>query len=757
MAHYQDRNAAVNARVDDLLARMTLKEKVGQLNQRLYGWQTYLRHGDDYSLTAIFKQEVARFGGIGAIYGLFRADPWSKINAQNGIPRARSRHVANQLQRYVMDNTRLSIPLLFSEEAPHGHMALESESYPVNLARAASFNPELQQAIAVAIAEDMAEKGAHLALASALDLLRDPRWGRAEECFGEDPHLSSEMTYAITQGLQQEGRVAAVLKHFTAQGDAIGGHNSGPVIIGERELREIFLPVMQAAIRAGAKGVMAAYNEIDGVPCHCNNELLTDVLRMEMGFKGIVMADGCALDRLLKLDSNPAAAAAMALKAGVDISLWDNVYPYLDEAVEQHHIDISVVDEAVRKVLTLKFELGLFEQQYREDEMRAAPERWKQLNLQAARESLCLLKNAANILPLALNKKQTIAVIGPNADAFYHQLGDYTAHQTAGRGMTIWQGIQSIVLPKITLSYAEGCQLRLPLPGGVEQAVALAEQANYVVLVLGGSSARNFDMTFQGNGAVSSKGPNMDAGENVDVADLSLPECQMALFRALKTTGKPIIVVLNQGRPYAIPELSAEADALLTVFYPGAMGGLAVAETLFGLNNPSGKLPVSIPRASGQLPVYYNQKDVVYKEDYVDLSGQALYPFGFGLSYSQFRYPAFAIQPASLSDADLLKGACFYCQVAVTNASPRAGDEVVQLYIHARQGSITRRKRELKAFVKVHLKPQETRTVTLTLTAETFQIWSAGRRYAIEPGIVDIFIGNGAQNWLAGTVNVTRG
>lgn len=757
MAHYQDKNAPVKARVDDLLARMTLKEKVGQLNQRLYGWQAFERNGDDFALTAIFKDEVARFGGIGAVYGVFRADPWSKINAQNGIPRERSRHVTNQLQRYAIDNTRLGIPMLFSEEAPHGHMALGSESYPVNLARAASFNPDLHRAVAAATAEDIAEKGGHLALASALDLVRDPRWGRVEECFGEDPYLSGEMTYAITQGLQQQGKVAAVLKHFTAQGDAIGGHNSGPVNVGERELREIFLPVMQAAIRAGAKGVMAAYNEIDGVPCHCNHELLTGMLRQEMGFKGIVMADGCALDRLLRLDSDPAIAASMALTAGVDISLWDNIYPYLEEAVQQNYLDISVVDEAVSRLLTLKFELGLFEQRFDDDVMNPIPQRWRQLNLQAARESICMLKNAADLLPLSLNKKQTIAVIGPNADALYHQLGDYTAHQVVGHGTTILQGIQQLASPHITLSYAEGCQVRHSLPGGIEHAVTLAEKADYIVLVLGGSSARNFEMTFQGNGAVSSRGPNMDAGENVDVADLALPDCQMALFHALKLTQKPIIVLLNQGRPYAVPELSTEADALLSIFYPGAMGGLAVAETLFGLNNPSGKLPVSIPRASGQLPVYYNQKDVSYVENYYDLSGQALYPFGFGLSYSRFTYQSLAILPSELKVSDLVQGTSVTCQVTLTNTSPYAGAEVVQLYIHARQGSITRRKRELKAFTKVHLAPDETKTVTLTLDAQALSVWSAGRRYTIEPGIVDIYIGTGAETLLAGTLSLARG
>ncbi|KGL44690.1 hypothetical protein BMT55_03220 [Listeria newyorkensis] len=569
MSRYLDDRLDTEERVADLLAQMTLEEKCGQLNQRLYGWQAFERVGESFDVTSKFQDEVAKFGGIGALYGLFRADPWSGMNQENGISRANSARVANQLQKYVMENSRLGIPMLFSEEVPHGHQALDSESYPVNLARGASFNTALQREIAEAIAAEISDKGVHLALASALDILRDPRWGRAEECFSEDPFLAAEFTKAITTGFQASGRVAVILKHFAAQGEPIGGHNSGPVSIGMRELREIFLPPMVAAAEAGALGVMAAYNEIDGVPCHANGELLTGILREELGFDGIVMADGCALDRLLAMNPDVRKAGAMALAAGVDLSLWDEVFPNL--------------------------------------------------------------------------------------------------------------------------------------------------------------------------------------------ADLALPAVQLELFQALKKQGKPVVVVLVQGRPNAIPELSEQADALLTAWYPGAQGGIAVAETLFGIVNPSGKLPVSIPRSSGQLPVYYNQKAGEYKEDYFDERGAALYPFGHGLSYSDFAYQEIQATHQSRTVAELESGEKFRFTVTVQNRAKRAGSEVVQLYIHDQEASITRRKKELKAFQKVKIGANETIEVTLEIGLAELQIWSIRNRWELEPGTVRIFVGGSSVTALETVIEITNG
>ncbi|WP_270998620.1 glycoside hydrolase family 3 N-terminal domain-containing protein [Listeria seeligeri] len=756
MTIYLDKTQPITARVEDLLAKMTLAEKCGQLNQRMYGWDAFSRDGDVFQITDNFKQEVARFEGIGALYGLFRADPWSKMNKETGISRVNSAKVANMVQRYVVENTRLGIPVLLAEEVPHGHQALDSESYPVNLARAASFHPELQQQVAEAIAEEISDKGVHLALASALDILRDPRWGRAEECYGEDPYLAAELTAAITEGFQKNGKIAVILKHFAAQGEPVGGHNSGPVSIGVRELREIFLEPLRAGIAKGALGVMAAYNEIDGVPCHANKELLTTILREEMGFEGIVMADGCALDRLLKLNPDPKKAAKMAIEAGVDLSLWDDVFPFLEESVTAGVLNESVVDQAVRRILQVKFQLGLFENPYVEEAVSAPSTNWKKLKLQAAREGICLLKNEANTLPLK-GKQKKLAIVGPNADALYNQLGDYTAPQNQADCVTVLEGLKSIVPKEWELIYEKGSEIREKVTDGILKAEELAEEADAIVLVLGGSSARNFNMEFLSNGAVSSKGPNMDAGENVDVADIALPEVQLELFRAMKRTNKPVIVVMIQGRPIAIPEISKEADALLTAWYPGSVGGTAVAEVLVGKYNPSGKLPVSIPVSSGQIPVYYNQKAVEYKEDYFDLTGKPLYPFGYGLSYSSFKYHDLVINQEHVDLSALLAGEKVDVTVTVENTSEVAGEEVVQLYIHDMESSITRRKKELKAFKKIRIEPKEKVEVTLELDKTTFEVWSINNKYEMETGGIQIFVGGSSDTTLVGQVTIVGG
>lgn len=753
MANYLDATCDVMVRVADLLGRMTLVEKCGQLNQRLYGWDTFMRDGEDFDVTAVFKDEVATFGGIGALYGLFRADPWSGVNHENGISRENSARVANLLQRYVMENTRLGIPMLISEEVPHGHQALDSESYPVNLARGASFNRELQREIAAAIATEIRDKGVHLALASALDIMRDPRWGRAEECFSEDPYLAAEFTKAITTGFQESGEIAVILKHFAAQGEPVGGHNSGPVSIGMRELREIFLPPMVVA--TDALGVMAAYNEIDGVPCHANADLLTGILRDELGFEGIVMADGCALDRLLNLTPDTKKAAALGLTAGVDLSLWDSVYPDLAAAVMAGEVDEALVDRAVSRVLRVKFELGLFEKPYVTEKVAERSASWRTLNLQAAREAICLLENRKDVLPLRDVKH--IAVIGPNADALYNQLGDYTAPQNMADGVTILQGLQNLAPENVTISYEKGSEVREKVINGVEKAVELANSADVIVLALGGSSARNFNMEFLNNGAVSSKGPNMDAGENVDVADLALPDAQIELFQAVRALGKPVVVVLVQGRPNAIPEISEQADALLTAWYPGAQGGTAVAEVLFGITNPSGKLPVSIPRSSGQLPVYYNQKAGEYKEDYFDERGAALYNFGYGLSYSDFEYQKIETTRTSLTIAELGAGEQFEFRVTIANNSDIAGQEVVQLYIHDEEASITRRKKELKDFQKIEIGARKTREVVLKIGLAELQIWSIKNRWELEAGNVRIFVGGSSDTALETMIQIKNG
>ncbi|WP_445407714.1 glycoside hydrolase family 3 protein, partial [Streptomyces albidoflavus] len=403
---YRDPAAPVAARVRDLLARMTLTEKVGQVNQRMYGWHAYERTPSGYRLTEAFRTEVAAFDGMGALYGLQRADPWSGVTAETGIGAADGARVSDTVQRHVVENTRLGIPVLMVEEMPHGHQALDGTLLPVNLAVGATWNPELyEEAVALAAAE-LRARGGHVALVSALDLVRDPRWGRTEECFGEDPYLAARFTEALVRGAQGRpaeriapDRAAVVLKHFAGQGATVGGRNSAATELGIRELHEIHLEAALAGVRAGAAGVMAAYNEFDGLPCAASHELLTGILREKWGFDGVVMADGLALDRLVRMAGDPVAAAATALSAGCDLSLWDACFPRLAEAIDRGLVEEGALDAAVGRVLALKFRLGLFEQPYTGE--RPAVAGLRELSRRLARESVTLLAHDGTTLPLS--------------------------------------------------------------------------------------------------------------------------------------------------------------------------------------------------------------------------------------------------------------------------------------------------------------------------------------------------------------------
>lgn len=749
MLKYTDRSLPVAVRLEDLLARMTLKEKIGQLNQRMLGWQAYKRTANSYEITQAFKDEVALGDGLGALYGLFRADPWSKVTFDNGIPATDSAGVANRLQRYVIENTRLGIPLLFSEECPHGHMALDGSMFPTNLGMGSTWNPELLEEVFSCVAAEIRARGGSLGLASALDILQDPRWGRSEECYGEDPYLASRMAAAATKGLQgrepedvkRPDRVAAVLKHFCAQGAAVGGHNGKAAVLGERELREIHLPAMEAGIGAGALGCMAAYNEIDGIYCHANRRLLTGILREEWGFGGVVMSDGCAVDNLIKIAGSGERAVAAAVSAGVDMNLWSGSYTKLEEAVRSGLISEELIDRAVRRVLLLKFRLGLFDDPYT-DEKRAAgivgSEAFRRVNLKAARESVVLLKNEARLLPFKKDLKR-LAVIGPNADSLYSQLGDYTAPQREGTGTTVLQGIRAAV-PQAEVIYAKGCGIRDTSREGFTEAVRAAAASDAVVLVLGGSSARNFGAEFDINGAAVSTGNSyeMDCGEGVDVAELELGGVQVALAKKLAATGKPMAVVLIQGRPHAVPWIAENCGAILCAWYPGTEGGKAIADILFGDVNACGKLPVSIPRSSGQLPVYYNHKDT---GDYADLPASPLYPFGYGLSYTAFEYSGLTLRRQRMPAEELNKAGRAEVSVKVRNSGDREGMEIVQLYITGLESGISRRVKELKGFQKLRLAPGEEKVAAFELGKAELGIWDSDMAFAVAPGKIKITVG----------------
>lgn len=751
---YKNEKLSPKERARDLLSHMTLREKVGQLNQRLYGFESYIREGDSIRPTQEFMDEAEKWGGIGVLYGLYRADPWSKRDFDNGIPPRLAAKAYNVMQRCALERSRLKIPMLMSSECPHGHQAPGGYLLPVNLALGATFHPELVKSAYSVCGKQLKAQGVDLALISVLDVLRDPRWGRSEECYGEDPYLCAQLAQATVEGCQGEG-VDVVAKHFCAQGEGTGGINASAARIGMRELREIHLPPAKACCKAKAAGVMAAYNEIDGVLCHANPSLLNGILREEMGFEGVVMADGTAIDRLDDMTGDSTKSGAMALKSGVDISLWDVGFTKLEEAVEKGYVPLERLDEAVLRVLELKFARGLFEKPYL-DETPAegfSYEAYPQ-SVQLARESAVLLKNEGGVLPLSAEKIKSIAVIGPNADRIYNQLGDYTP-PLQNEGITLLEGIRRLV-PSVRVEYSCGCGLSADTDREeIQRARALAEECDAVILALGGSSSRFGDVRFDVNGAaMSGNDLSMDCGEGMDISTLRLSGAQEELAQEIFSTGKPVITVCIAGRPYAIEAVSNESQALLYAFYPGPMGGQALAEILFGVCSPSGRLPVSIPRHAGQLPVYYNSKSSYAAMRYWDAPHTPLYPFGFGLGYAEFLLEAAAVSHTELSVGALSQGEVFTLRARVHNRSAIAGAAVLQLYIRAKQGSVVRRCKELKAFQKVFAEAQGTAEAVLTLDAESLSVWDAQMRFCVEPAEIEWVLSDGAEPLKTGTLTL---
>ncbi|UUU35600.1 glycoside hydrolase family 3 C-terminal domain-containing protein [Streptomyces sp. CA-210063] len=699
---YLDPAAPLDTRVADLLSRMTLREKAGQLNQRMYGWDAYRRTpGGEFELTDALYAETERFAGLGALYGLMRADAWSGVDHGHGPGAEDSVDLADLVQRHVLERSRLRIPALFVEEAPHGHMALDGTVLPVNLAVGATWDPALYERAAAHAAAELRARGGHVALVSALDIARDPRWGRTEECFGEDPYLAARLTEALVHGMQGTGelfapdRAPVVLKHFAGQGATVGGRNSAESELGTRELHEIHLPAARAGVRAGAAAVMAAYNEVDGIPCSGNRALLTGLLRDRWGFQGLVMADGLAVDRLARITGDKVSAGALALDAGVDLSLWDEGFTHLAEAVERGLVSEAALDAAVARVLRLKFRLGLFEHPY----TRRAPvpeHTGRALSTDLARACVTLLHNPAGVLPIGPSVRR-IAVLGPHAATIAHQLGDYTAPQRPGTGVSVLDALRRLAPAGTDVRHAKGAALTGADRTGIPGAIAEAAAADVAVLVLGGSSARTPDTEFDANGAARTVVSEMTCGEGVDLAGLRLGEAQHALLDAVVATGTPTAVVLIQGRPHVVPET---AGALLTAWYPGPWGGTAIAEVLLGLAEPTGRLPVSVPRSAAQLPVYYNHKDTEYGA-YVDESAEPLHSFGHGLSYTSFAYGRPHLAGAGI-------------EVDVTNTGKRHGRTVVQAYLRRLVTPVWPRTLELCAFEGVGLSPGERRTISLS-------------------------------------------
>ena len=751
---YQDARLSAGQRAEDLLSRMTLKEKVGQM-VCLMGWDSYDLDGRKVSTSEKFRNEVDQLY-VGNYWATFRADPWTRKTLNNGLDPERAAMAANAMQRYAIEHSRLGTPLFLAEEAPHGHMAIGATVFPTGLGLSATFDTALVARVGAAVAQEVRLQGAHVSYGPVIDLARDPRWSRVEETFGEDHVLSGEMAEACIRGmgggrLQQPFATLATLKHFVAYGVSEGGHNGAPAHVGLRELHECFLPPFQKAIAAGALSVMTAYNAIDGVPCTSYTMLLREVLRQQWGFRGLVVSDLYSIDGLRgthHVASSIREAGVMAAKAGVDIDLGANAFSQLVSAVENGEIGIEVIDEAVRRILTMKFEMGLFDHPY-VDPKAAAREVGSAKNValarQAARESITLLKNDNHLLPLQRNLR--VAVVGPNAHNVYNMLGDYTAPQSEGRVSTVLDGILQKI-PAAQVTYVRGCAVRDTASCDFEEARMAALQADVVVAVVGGSSARDFRTSYEETGAAVSQPlqvSDMECGEGFDRATLDLMGRQEQLLRMLKSTGKPLVVVYVEGRPLLKNWAARHADALLTAFYPGQEGGNAVADVLFGDYNPAGRLSMSVPRNVGQLPVYYNRQQGG-GSPYIDSESTPLYAFGYGLSYTSFRYSDLKVRAA---------GDGFEVSFMVENTGGREGDEVPQLYLHPRRASVVQPPMQLRHFSRIHLKAGEHVAVTFFLPESDFKVVTPSLQQVVEPGDFDVMVGSSSDNiLLRGVINI---
>ncbi|MFC4301836.1 glycoside hydrolase family 3 N-terminal domain-containing protein [Cohnella boryungensis] len=749
---------ATEERVHALIRIMTLEEKIGQLLQP-FGWQVYRKESGGIVLTEQFKRKVGEEGGIGALYGVLRADPWSGVTLLDGLSPEAGAEALNEIQRYAVEHSRLGIPILFGEECSHGHMAIGATVFPVPLLLGSTWNADLYRDICRAIARETRSQGGAAAYSPVLDVVRDPRWGRTEECFGEDPYLIGEFAVAAVEGLQGPGldskdSLIATLKHFAGYGSPEGGRNAGPAHMGPRELHEVDLHPFRKAVAAGAGSVMAAYNEIDGIPCTSSAELLTETLRQEWGFDGFVTTDCGAIEMLISghdVAQDGPHAAAMALKAGIDMEMSGEMFGrHLQEALHRGLIDEAHIDEAVGRVLTAKFRLGLFDSPYID------PAHAKRVNgcsehlalaREAAQQGIILLKNEDEALPLSPSIGK-VAVIGPNANRIYNQLGDYTSPQAREGVVTLLDGI----LAKLgrqqgeRVLYAPGCGIRDESRSGLDYAVEKASLADAIVLALGGSSARDFgegsiDLRTGASVVNGQAESEMECGEGIDRTDLRLLGAQLELAQRLRALGKPLIVVYMNGRPVVEPWIDEHADALLEAWYPGQLGGAALADILFGDVNPSGRLTISVPRHVGQLPIYYNGKRSRGKR-YLEMDLTPLYPFGYGLSYTEFEYGQATVQPQRIT-----KEGTATASVTITNVGTRAGMEVVQLYVTDEVASVARPAIELKGFKKVSLQPGESREVSFPISREQLQMLNGRMEWTVEAGEFQIKIGPNCERW----------
>lgn len=742
---YKDAKLSTEERVADLMSRMTVKEKIGQL-RCILAWNCWEKKGKEIVPSESFKKEIAD-GQIGMLWGTYRADPWTQKSLENGLTPELAAKAGNALQRYVAENTRLGIPLFLAEEAPHGHMAIGTTVFPTGLGMAATWNPSLIEQVGRVIAKEIRLQGGHISYGPVLDLARDARWSRVEETMGEDPILTAEIGAAQVRGLgggdlSQPYSTLATLKHFIAYGTTEGGQNGNPTFLGERELWENFLPTFKRVIDAGALSVMTSYNSLDGIPSTCNDYLLTDVLHNMWNFRGFVVSDLYSINGMWHthhVANTLDEAGIMALKAGVDADLGALAYENLEEGLNNGSISIDDIDRACRRILRMKFEMGLFENPYvdpKKSKKGVRTEEHKQTALDVARQSVTLLKNENSTLPLSKTVK--VAVVGPNADNIYNQLGDYTSPQDEGNVKTILDGFRQKIGAE-NVVYAKGCAVRDTTENNIQEAVSAALQSDVVVACVGGSSARDFKTSYKDTGAAitdSKTVSDMDCGEGFDRATLGLLGMQQELLEALRKTGKPLVVVYIEGRPMDKLWSDENADALITAYYPGQEGGTAIADVIFGDYNPAGRLPVSVAANVGQLPVYYNKKAPLV-HDYVEMSAKPLYAFGYGLSYTDFEY-------SNLKVSKHADGYLVSCDVK--NVGSRDGDEVVQLYLHDEVASTVQPLMQLKHFERRMIKSGDVEHFQFVLTANDLSIIDRKMQRVLEPGDFKVMIGSSSDD-----------
>ena len=744
---YLNPSLSPERRTRDLLARMTLKEKAAQM---LCVWEKKAGTLVDDQGNFDFQKAKAAFKerlGLGQV--------GRPSDAGGGRNARQMAELTNAIQKFFLENSRLKIPVIFHEECLHGHAAIDATSFSQPIGLGATFDTELVRTLFEMTALEARARGTHQALTPVVDVAREPRWGRVEETYGEDPYLVSCMGIAAVRGFQGDAlfkdkkHIIATLKHFAAHGQPESGTNCAPVNVSERLLRETFLATFKQAIqKGGAISVMASYNEIDGVPSHANRWLLRDVLRKEWGFKGYVVSDYFAIRELNErpsffgnyLAEDGKRAAELAAKAGVNIELPDpDCYTHLVELVRKGILRESLLDELVAPMLLWKFKLGLFEDPYVDAdaaEQIVGCDAHREMALQAARETITLLQNTGAAVPLGSGRIKTLAVIGPNADR--ELLGGYSGkpkHFT-----TLLEGIRARA-GSIKILYHEGCKITIGgswqqdevVPGDPEEdrksiaeAVQVAQKADAVVLAIGGN-----EQTSREAWMLNHLG---------DRASLDMVGRQDELVNAIAATGKPIIAFIFNGRPLSIRNLKEKAAAIFECWYLGQEMGTAVAEALFGDVNPGGKLPITIPRSAGHLPAYYNYKPAA-RRGYLFEDVSPLFAFGFGLSYTTFQFGA-----PRLAKASIKRGESVAVSVQVENTGALRGDEVVQMYIRDRIGSVTRPVKELKGFKRITLDPGQTETVTFEITPEHLAFYNIDMAYVVEPGEFEIMVGNSSRD-----------